>query len=111
MPSKKDYGDEYEKHLRCRTCNRKCNGPEDFKNIKTGNPVKTCIKCRTTILKSWYSKPRPKAPPQKPEKKKITQKQKVEILDLLIHDMDKEQIDYLIEKHPYHEITLRKLIQ
>lgn len=47
-----DYNKEYEEHLRCKNCNRKTNGINDFKNIKTGNIVKTCLNCRKSVYTS-----------------------------------------------------------
>jgi ribosomal protein L34E len=47
-----DYNKEYEEHMRCKNCNRKTNGIDDFKNIKTGNIVKTCINCRKSVYTS-----------------------------------------------------------
>jgi hypothetical protein len=71
-----DYNDEYKKHLRCPTCNRKSNGLDDFKSLKTGRKTKTCVKCRTSVYKSL------KKIMEKPEyikKKRITQKQQLAI--------------------------------
>jgi hypothetical protein len=48
----KDYTKEYEAHLRCPNCKQETEGVEDYQNFKTGKLTKTCITCRTKVLKS-----------------------------------------------------------
>lgn len=47
-----DYNKEYTDYLRCRNCNRKTTGKEDFKSQKSDIITKTCITCRKSVLKS-----------------------------------------------------------
>lgn len=53
---KPDFTKEYENHTRCQNCNRKTQGIDDYKNIRTGTNTKTCLKCRKTVYKSLQKK-------------------------------------------------------
>ena len=60
-----DYNKEYKEHLRCPNCNRPTKGEEEYKNIRSNKITKTCIRCRTSVYKSFKKKPRKKKPTQK----------------------------------------------
>jgi len=60
-----DYNTEYAEYRRCKTCNRKTNGIEDFTNLKTKKPTKTCMRCRERIRKSINKKVMLTKPPNK----------------------------------------------
>lgn len=77
---------EYSKYLRCRKCNRKTEGIEDFKSLRGEKITKTCIKCRKCVLKSQKES-------VKPRKKKLTNPQKIEKLLLLLSNIDDKIIN------------------
>ena len=52
-----NYTLEYENHTRCPNCNRKTTGIDDFKNIRSNNIVKTCLKCRKSVYNSLRKRP------------------------------------------------------
>jgi len=49
-----DYNLEYKNKLRCPTCHRKTKGEEDYRSLRGGGKkiTKTCIKCRSSVIKS-----------------------------------------------------------
>jgi len=96
-----DYNKEYEDHLRCKNCNRKTNGIDDFKNIKTGNIVKTCLNCRISVYASLKKKTRL-------TKKKLTNKEKLECYTKLINALDKDILKEANEK--INDVNLKELI-
>ena len=98
-----DYNKEYKEHLRCPNCNRKTAGIDDYKNIRSGKITKTCAKCRASVYKSYRKIPRIK-------KKKITMKEKVELFNILIKDLDKLEVEKFIENNPTYENILKTLI-
>jgi len=55
-----NYNDMYSNYLMCKNCNRKTQGPEDYKNTKTGKVTKTCAKCRSCVLRSLAKRPQTK---------------------------------------------------
>lgn len=76
-----DYNAEYRMFMRCPTCNRKCDGIDDFRSIKTRRITKTCIKCRSSVYKSLkkiMDKPEYKA------KKKLTLRQQLAVFKQVI---------------------------
>ena len=71
-----NYDEEYKNRLRCPACNRRTMGESDFKHSSTDRLVKTCKKCRNSVLKS-YQKREMKKEPRIPKK---TQKEVIEEL-------------------------------
>ena len=70
---------DYILYKRCRNCNRQTEGIQDFKNLKTGKITKTCIKCRNSVIKSLQ-----KRASEGKTKKKITMREKMEVLNNII---------------------------
>jgi len=92
-----DYNDEYKNHLRCPSCNRQCNGIEDFKSVRTNRTVKTCIKCRMSVINSNKKNVKPKKP---------TKKECVEGLRELIYRFDKDTLNKILEENDKYKIFL-----
>ena len=76
-----DYNKEYLDHLRCKNCNRKTNGIEDFKNIRSGNITKTCLGYRKSVYAALKKKPQQ-------NNKTYTNRDKIMDLMLLLDEMD-----------------------
>jgi len=81
-----DYNKEYLEHTRCRGCNRKTSGAEDFKNIRSGKMTKTCKVCRSSVYASLKKKPRQKPPPR------LTQRAKLQYYQQLIKRLNTEDL-------------------
>lgn len=45
-------GELIQQKLKCPSCNRKTSGPEEYKNIRSGNITKTCQRCRASVRES-----------------------------------------------------------
>ena len=86
-----DYNQEYLDHLRCRNCNRKTKGIEDFKNIRSGNITKTCIGCRKSVYASLKKRPQQ-------NNKTYTNRDKIMDLMLLLDEMDNKVIEEALLK-------------
>lgn len=81
-----DYNTEYAEFRRCRTCNRKTNGVEEYINLKTKKTTKTCIKCRERISKSLKKKLK-----TKPTKNKL-----IEIFARFLNEIEPEKYNEII---------------
>ena len=97
-----DYNKEYSEFLRCPNCNRRTSGIDDFKNVKTGRIVKTCIRCRECVGKSLRKKPRIKV-------KAITNKERLEMCKLFLTYLDADICKKIIEEHPEAERVINDL--
>ncbi len=72
----------------CYKCHRITQGPEDFRSLKeNGGTVRTCLKCRNSVLKSHRKKP----------KKIIKVKDRNTIIKNILLKLDSEILDNLIE--------------
>jgi hypothetical protein len=92
-----DYNEEYKNYLRCRSCNRKSKGIEDYKSVRTNRTVKTCIKCRMSVINSNKKNVRPKKP---------TKKECVEGLRELIYRFDKDTLNKILDENDKYKIFL-----
>jgi len=81
-----NYIEEYKNRLRCPACNRRTMGELDYKHHSTDRLVKTCKKCRNSVLKS-YQKRELKKEPKIPKK---TQREVIEELKNTILQLDKD---------------------
>lgn len=89
-----DYETEFANGTRCPSCKRKTTPVVDYAGIgkNSGNTCKTCVKCRTAVLESNKRKPRV-------VKKALTLKEKVEMYEKIIKDVDINVIENLIRVH------------
>ena len=92
-----DYNQEYKNHLRCPSCNRKTNGIEDYKSVRTNRTVKTCIKCRMSVINSNKKNIKPKKP---------TKNEYIEGLRELIYRFDKDTLNKILEENDKYKIFL-----
>ena len=100
---------EYENNLRCYKCNRKTNGPDDYKSLKTGKPVKTCIKCRQSVLKSFSKNPIINSSKYKrPNRIKVIQF----LYDFICTELNKNKINEFLDKkeNKYYKKILNESI-
>jgi len=86
-----NYNDMYSNYLMCKNCNRKTQGPEDYKNTKTGKVTKTCAKCRSCVLRSLAKRPQTKPP---------TIKQQIDIMKRALRTFDEETLKSLYDIQP-----------
>ncbi len=99
-----DFNKEYEQHLRCPNCNRQANGIDDFRNIKTGRVVKTCIKCRKCVYKSVLKKPRP-------NRKPITNKERLATYKFLVGHIPADTLKNIRDNNPSYERIFNDLFK
>lgn len=99
-----DYNYEFDNHLRCPNCNRKTQGPENFKNKKTGDITRTCDKCRASVLASVKKNSK-----KYPKKRKPTNKCLLETSKLIISQIDSDILDNIILNNPHIQEHLKYL--
>jgi len=92
-----DYNEEYKNKLRCPSCNRKTKGVEDYKSVKNNRIVKTCIKCRQSVINSNKKNKRPKKP---------TKNDYINGLRELINKFDEETLNKILEEDEKYKIYL-----
>lgn len=89
------YPEAYAQYLRCRGCNRHTSGPDEFKNIRSGKPTKTCSKCRANALAAWKKKPKPDPGSRPPKKKKLTFTQQTRAYKQMMQCLDSDTLDHI----------------
>ena len=83
--------EEFEAYKRCRTCKRPTEGVEDF-TLANGRIGKTCIKCRTSVVKSLKLNP---------HLRPCTTKEKLEAYRILINALcSDEDIEEIASENP-----------
>jgi len=89
--TEKNYNELYSTYLLCRNCNRETSGIEDYKSSKTGKITKTCVKCRSCVLKSQA---------KKSDARPLTLKKQIAIMKIALKGLETQTIDELYEKQP-----------
>jgi hypothetical protein len=95
-----DYNTEYAEYRRCRTCNRKTNGIEEYINLRTKKPTKTCTKCRERIRRSL----RKKAALSKP----LTNRVIIEAFKSFLNQTDTEAYDKILNDPANQDLKILK---
>lgn len=95
---------EYENHTRCRSCNTKTEGPQDYINKKNGKLTRTCIHCRERVLRCLNKR-------NNPVKSKPSYRSKLTAYALLVKRLTPEDIEAVKREHPGHVDTIDYLIK
>jgi hypothetical protein len=96
-----DYNKEYEDLKRCRNCNRRTDGEQDFINQKNNKRTKTCKKCRLSVIKSLQ-----KRITDGKTEKKLTQKEKITHLTNILKNNINDDFHFTdIEKKLWEKIN------